>query len=186
MMDPAQATGQAPDEYSVRLETTKGDLIIDVKRAWAPVGADRFFNLVKIGYFDDTAFFRVVENFMAQVGIHGDPAVNAAWRTASIKDDPVSQSNLRGFVSFATSGPNSRVNQFFINFVDNSRLDPMGFAPFGKVRDMAVADKLYSGYGEGAPAGQGPMQRLVQFRGNEYLHAEFPQLDYIKKATILE
>ena len=185
LLDPAQATGQAPDEYAVKFETTKGDFIVDVKRAWAPLGADRFYNLVRIGYFSDVAFFRVVEGFMAQVGIHGQPEVNAAWRRQSIKDDPVTQSNKRGYVTFATSGKDSRVNQFFINFVDNSRLDPMGFAPFGKVRDMSAVDKLHAGYGESAPAGRGPQQGRIVSQGNVYLRAQFPELDYIKSAKLL-
>lgn len=174
----------APEQFSARLETTKGEIIIDVTRAWAPRGADRFYTLVKLGYFDDTAFFRVVQGFMAQIGIHGDPRVNEVWRSRRIPDDAAQQSNTRGMVSFATSGPDSRVNQFFINLVDNSRLDAMGFAPFGKVREMAAADALHAGYGEGAPAGMGPMQVRIQREGNTYLRAEFPQLDYIVKARI--
>ena len=188
LLDPASLNEQAPEEYTVRLSTTEGPVHIEVTRAWAPRGADRFYNLVKSGYFTDVAFFRVIDGFMAQVGLHGDPRVNAAWRDAKIEDDPVEMSNTRGMVTFATSGANSRVNQFFINFGDNSRLDPMGFAPFGKVRegDMAVVDRLYSGYGEGAPRGRGPMQGLIQSRGNEYLRAQFPELDYIESAEIVE
>lgn len=188
LLDPASLDEQAPDQYTVRLNTTEGPVHIEVHRAWAPRGADRFYNLVTNDYFADTAFFRVVEGFMAQVGLHGSPEVNRAWRDAKIDDDPVEQTNTRGMVSFATSGPDSRVNQFFINFGDNTRLDPMGFAPFGKVRegDMAVVDRLYSGYGEGAPRGRGPMQGLIQARGNEYLRAEFPELDYIESAEIVE
>jgi len=174
----------APAQYTVHLETTKGEIAIDVTRAWAPRGADRFYTLVKLGYFDDTAFFRVVAGFMAQLGIHGDPRVNEVWRNRRIDDDPVLQPNGRGMVSFATSGPNARVNQFFINLVDNSRLDGMGFSPFGKVRDMAPADALYSGYGEGAPAGMGPQQARIQHEGNAYLKAQFPQLDYIVRARV--
>lgn len=184
LLNPAAATEQAPARYSVSLATTKGEVIIDVTRAWAPKGADRFYNLVKLGYLNDVAFFRVISGFMAQVGIHGDPAVNAAWRVAKIDDDAPTQSNTRGMVSFATSGPDSRTTQFFVNFGDNANLDGMGFAPFGKVRDMAPVDALYSGYGEGAPSGAGPMQMRVQTEGNRYLRAEFPQLDYIRTATI--
>jgi peptidyl-prolyl cis-trans isomerase A (cyclophilin A) len=185
---PAQSAGDllapgadltAPAQFSARLETTKGEVIIDVTRAWAPRGADRFYTLLKLGYFDDTAFFRVVAGFMAQIGIHGDPRVNAVWRERRIPDDAVQQPNTRGTVSFATSGPDARVNQFFINLVDNTRLDGMGFAPIGKVRDMAAIDALHSGYGEGAPAGLGPQQARIQHEGNAYLKAEFPQLDYI-------
>lgn len=184
LKDPTKATEKAPDQYTVKLETTKGDILIDVTREWAPQGADRFYNLVKIGYFDDVAFFRVIEGFMAQVGISGDPDVNGAWRVARIPDDQVKQSNTRGMVTFATAGPNSRTTQFFINFGDNSNLDGMGFAPFGKVRDMAVVDKINNEYGEGAPRGRGPNQMRVQTEGNKYLKAEFPKLDYIKKASI--
>ncbi len=186
LFDPAGATARAPDKYTAALATGKGEILIDVERDWAPLGADRFYNLVKIGYYDDNAFFRVVEGFMAQAGINGDPRANQIWRTQSISDDPVKQSNTRGMVSFATSGRDSRSTQFFINFDDNSRLDAMGFAPFGKVRDMKPVDALYAGYGEGAPRGRGPVQRRIQTEGNAYLKAEFPELDYILKARIAE
>lgn len=175
---------RAPDRYTVRLDTTKGPILIDVTRAWAPHGADRFYTLVRSGYFTDVAFFRVVEGFMAQAGIHGDPQMNVRWRDRNIPDDPPTQSNTRGMVSYAMAGPGTRTTQFFINFVDNSRLNPMGFAPFGRVRDMANVDRLYSGYGEGAPRGQGPEQGRMQREGNAYLRASFPQLDYIRSATI--
>ncbi len=187
LLNPSLATQQAPDTFTVKLETTQGDVMIDVDRAWSPNGADRFYNLVKIGYYDDTAFFRVIGGFMAQVGIHGDPRVNTAWRPARIPDDPVVQSNKRGMVTFAkSSAPNSRTTQFFISFKDNSNLDSMGFAPFGEVQDMGIVDKLYKGYGEGAPRGRGPNQGLAQTQGNSYFHAEFPKLDYIVKASIVE
>ena len=186
LLDPAAAAKRAPDRYAVKLRTSKGDLLIDVQREWAPLGADRFYNLVTIGYYDDNAFFRVVEEFMAQVGINGHPRVNEIWRAQRILDDPVRQSNTRGMVSFGTSGKNSRTTQVFINFGDNSRLDDMGFAPFGKVRDMKVADALYSGYGDGPPRGQGPRQKRMQMEGNAYLKAEFPKLDYIQKASVVE
>lgn len=186
LFNPRLATATAPERYTVKLDTTKGDILIDVERAWAPIGADRFYHLVKIGYFSDNAFFRVVKGFMAQVGLHGQPEVNRVWRRASIKDDPVTQKNERGMVTFATSGKDSRVNQFYINLADNLRLDAMGFAPFGKVRDMAPVDRLHSGYGEGAPAGRGPRQALIQSTGNAYLMAEFPELDYIVTATFVE
>jgi len=185
---PAVQTGdqRAPDQFTVRLETTKGPILIDVTRAWAPYGADRFYTLVREGYFTDVAFFRVIDGFMAQAGIHGDPEVNTRWRPRSIPDDPVRQSNTRGMVSYAMGGPGSRTTQFFINYTDNSRLDSMGFAPFGRVRDMAAADALYKGYGEGAPRGRGPDQSRIQREGNAYLRAEFPQLDYIQRASIVE
>jgi peptidyl-prolyl cis-trans isomerase A (cyclophilin A) len=186
LLDPEKASRTAPDKFTVKLETVRGDILIDVQREWAPRGADRFYGLVKAGYYDDVAFFRVVGGFMAQVGIHGDPRVNAVWRSARIADDPVKESNTRGMVSFATSGPDSRTTQFFINFADNSRLDGMGFSPFGKVRDMTPVDLVYSGYGEGAPRGRGPVQARIQSEGNAYLHAEFPKLDYIRKATIVD
>jgi peptidyl-prolyl cis-trans isomerase A (cyclophilin A) len=162
-----------------------GVVLLDVPRVGAPRGADRFYELVKSGFFTDVAFFRVVDGFMAQTGIHGDPAVARQWRERRISDDPVQQANTRGMVSFATAGPNTRTTQFFINFVDNRRLDSMGFAPFGKVRDMATVDKLYSGYGEGAPRGRGPDQSRIQSEGNAYLRASFPELDYIRSARIV-
>jgi len=186
LLDPSRAREQAPERYTVRLDTTKGEILIDVRRSWAPLGADRFYNLVKIGYFDDTAFFRVISGFMAQIGIHGDPEVNRAWRTQRIEDDPVAHSNARGTVSFATSGKNSRVNQIFINLVDNARLDDMGFAPIGRVRGLEVVEKLHAGYGEGAPAGQGPLQARIQNEGNAYLKASFPALDYIRSARVVD
>ncbi len=180
------APGTAPKEYAAKLETTKGDVIIDVQREWAPKGADRFYTLIKEGFYDDVAFFRVIDGFMAQVGISGDPALNEKWSDDKIEDDPVKKSNTRGMVSFATSGPDSRTTQFFINFGDNSRLDGMGFAPIGKVRDMTAVEALHAGYGEGAPRGQGPSQPRLQAEGNPYLKKEFPKLDYIKKAAIIE
>ncbi|MBC7172971.1 MAG: peptidylprolyl isomerase [Polyangiaceae bacterium] len=175
----------APREFTVSLETTEGEVLIDVHREWAPAGADRFYELVKSGYFEDVAFFRVIDGFMAQTGIHGDPAVSATWRDRRIADDPVRESNSRGAVSFAMAGPGTRTTQFFINLVDNSRLDSMGFAAFGKVRDMSVVDRLYSGYGEGAPRGRGPDQARIQQEGNAYLRASFPELDYIRSARVV-
>ena len=177
---------QVPENYAVELQTTKGSVVIDVHREWAPKGADRFYELVQKGYYTDVAFFRVISGFMAQVGISGDPALNTEWRAKPIQDDPVKASNTRGTVTFATSGPNSRTTQFFINFGDNSRLDGMGFAPFGKVRDMAPIDALYAGYGEGAPRGRGPAQGRMQSEGNAYLRESFPKLDYIKSAKIID
>ena len=182
----APEEGQAPAQYTVELDTTKGAIVIDVRRDWAPHGADRFYELVQAGYFTDVAFFRVISGFMAQVGINGDPALNAQWREKRIPDDAVKASNTRGTVTFATSGPNSRTTQFFFNFTDNSRLDGMGFAPFGKVKDMAPVDALYDGYGEGAPGGRGPSQGALQSQGNAYLRESFPKLDYIKSAKIIE
>ena len=178
--------GQAPNQYTVELDTTKGAIVIDVRRDWAPHGADRFYELVQQGYFTDVAFFRVISGFMAQVGISGDTALNTKWRAKPIPDDPVKASNSRGTATFATSGPNSRTTQFFISFSDNSRLDGMGFAPFGKIKDMTPVEALYNGYGEGAPRGRGPDQGRMQATGNSYLRADFPKLDYIKSAKIIE
>lgn len=189
LKDPAKAKLTAPEKFTVKLATTEGDILIDVNRAWAPNGADRFYNLVKAGYYDNTAFFRVIGGFMAQIGISGDPKVNEVWREARIQDDPVRQSNERGYVTFAAaSAPNTRTTQFFINFGNNNRLDGMRFAPFGKVQkdSMAIVDKLYSGYGEGFPRGRGPDQGRLQREGNSYLKAEFPELDYVKQATVIE
>lgn len=184
--DMAEDSDGLPSQYTVELDTTKGAIVIEVRRDWAPNGADRFYELVQDGYFTDVAFFRVVGGFMAQAGISGDPALNAVWREKRIPDDPVKASNMRGTVTFATSGPDSRTTQFFINFSDNSRLDGMGFAPFGKVKDMAPVDALYDGYGEGAPRGRGPSQAQMQTQGNSYLKESFPKLDYIKSARIIE
>ena len=175
-----------PTNYTVELDTTKGPIVIEVHRDWAPKGADRFYELVKEGYYEDVAFFRVIAGFMAQVGISGKPELNVQWRARPIQDDSVKASNTRGTVTFATSGPNSRTTQFFINFADNSRLDSMGFAPFGKVKDMAPVDAIYDGYGEGAPRGRGPSQGRIQSEGNAYLRESFPKLDYIKSAKIIE
>ena len=186
LTNPASATEKAPETFKVKFSTTKGDFTIEATRAWSPLGADRFYNLVKAGFFTDVAFFRVIEGFMVQFGIHGDPAVTAAWRGARIQDDPVVESNKPGYISYAMAGPNTRTSQMFINFGNNARLDGMGFSPFGKVTDgMDVVNSLYSGYGEGAPSGMGPDQGLVQTRGNTYLKAEFPKMDYIKSAELL-
>jgi peptidyl-prolyl cis-trans isomerase A (cyclophilin A) len=186
LMQPSKLAEKAPDTFKVRFDTTKGPVTIEVTRSQAPNGADRFYNLVKGGYFKDIAFFRVIPGFMAQFGIHGDPKVSAAWRDANIQDDPVKASNTRGAITFATAGPNTRTTQLFINLVDNPRLDTMGFAPFGKVvQGMDVVDKLNGEYGEGAPGGRGPAQGQVQMEGNTYLKKDFPNLDYIKSATIL-
>lgn len=186
LTDPAALTEQAPATYKAKFDTSKGSFVIQVTRAWAPTGADRFYNLVKNGYFDDGRFFRVISGFMVQFGLNADPALNAKWRVARIPDDRVTQSNTRGMVTFATSGPNARTTQVFINFDDNSRLDGMGFAPFGKViSGMDVVDKLYSGCGEGAPNGRGPDQNRIQTEGNAYLTQSFPRLDHVTKASIV-
>lgn len=178
---------RAPDSFTARLVTTKGNIDIAVTRAWSPHGADRFYTLIREGFYTDVAFFRVIPGFMAQGGLHGDPAVNRQWRARRIPDDPSGvQHNQRGFVSFAMAGPGSRTTQFFISLVDNSRLDSMGFSPFGRVApaSLAVVDQLHGGYGEGAPRGRGPAQGRIQNEGNTYLQAEFPELDYIRSAEI--
>lgn len=185
LSNPAALSEQAPPVYKVKFDTSKGVFVVEVHRDWAPNGADRFYNLVKNGFFDNARFFRVISGFMVQFGINGDPKLSAVWREARIKDDPVAQSNKRGFITFATAGPNTRTTQVFINFGDNGRLDRQGFAPFGQVTSgMNVVDALYSGYGEGAPYGQGPDQGRVQSEGNAYLNKEFAQMDYIKRASI--
>jgi peptidyl-prolyl cis-trans isomerase A (cyclophilin A) len=182
---PAQLTEKAPDTYKANFDTSKGAFVVEVHREWAPNGADRFYNLVKNGFYDDIRFFRVLDNFMAQFGINGDPAIQSVWRGASLKDDPVKQSNKRGFITFATAGPNTRTTQVFINYKDNASLDSQGFAAFGQVTSgMDVVDKLYKDYGEGAPRGRGPEQGRLQQEGNAYLTKDFPKLDYVKTATI--
>lgn len=178
-------TEQAPASYKVKFDTSKGAFVLQVTRAWAPLGADRFYNLVKSGFYDNVRFFRVISGFMVQFGISGDPAVMAGWRDAPIKDDPVTQSNKRGTITFAMAGPNTRTTQVFINFADNDRLDASGFSPFGRVvSGMDVVDKLNPEYGEGAPRGRGPDQSRMQREGNAYLTKEFQRLDFVKKATI--
>jgi peptidyl-prolyl cis-trans isomerase A (cyclophilin A) len=175
----------APDSYRVRFETTKGDVFIQVERKWAPLGADRFYNLVKSGFYDGARFFRVLPKFVVQFGIAGDPAMNQKWHDQNLQDDPVTQSNRRGAVTFATGGPNTRTTQVFINLADNVRLDQKGFAAFGSVTDgMAVVDQFYSEYGEGPPLGGGPAQTRLEAEGNAYAERDFPKLDYIKKASI--
>ena len=183
--DPSSLKEKAPATYKAKFDTSKGTFVIEVHRAWAPNGADRFYNLVKSGYYNDVRFFRVIKGFMVQFGISGNPDLNAVWREARIPDDDVTESNQRGYVSFATGGPNTRTTQVFINFGNNSGLDGQGFSPFGQVvSGMNVVDALYGGYGEGAPRGNGPDQGRLQGQGNAYLNADFPKLDYIKKATI--
>ena len=184
---PPPADAASPDSFRVKFATTKGDFTVDVTRAWAPRGADRFYRLVTDGYFKDIRFFRVLPGFMAQFGMSGNPALTAKMDSLRIPDDPVTQSNKRGMVTFATAGPNTRSSQFFINYGDNASLDSQGFSPFGRVVDgMKVVDALYGGYGEGAPNGAGPSQDSIRTRGNEYLQRAFPKLDYIKSATIVK
>ncbi len=179
-MNPAQLNETAPDQFQVKFDTSKGEFIVDVTRAWSPNGADRFYNLVKNGLYDNCRFFRVVEDFMVQFGINGDPAISKLWRMANIPDDRPNQSNKRAYITFATAGPNTRTTQLFINFADNSFLDRQGFTPFGKVtQGMEIVDSIYSGYGEQ------PNQGLIQSQGNAYLEKSFPDLDYVKSTTII-
>lgn len=171
---------KAPETFNARFETSAGAFTVQVTRAWAPVGADRFYNLVKNGFFDGTRFFRVVPGFVVQFGLSGEPAISARWHLASIPDDPVQQHNTRGTITFATAGPATRTTQLFINFGDNVNLDGQGFSPFGRVVDgMGVVDKIYAGYGER------PDQGLIESQGNAYLASRFPRLDSIAKATIV-
>jgi cyclophilin family peptidyl-prolyl cis-trans isomerase len=164
---------------------TKRSFVVEVHRDWAPNGADRFYNLVKNGFYDNVRFFRVISGFMVQFGIHGDPKISAPWREAQLKDDPVKQSNKRGYITYAMAGPNTRTSQVFINFGDNASLDSQGFSPFGRVvTGMEVVDKLNAEYGEGAPRGRGPDQSRMQMEGNAYLTKDFGRLDYVTKATI--
>jgi peptidyl-prolyl cis-trans isomerase A (cyclophilin A) len=182
LRNPAQLKATAPATFKANFDTSKGAFVVEVHRDWAPNGADRFYNLVKNGFYDDCRFFRVISGFMVQFGISGDAPLNKVWAPARIPDDPVKQSNKRGFMTFAMGGPNTRTTQVFINFADkNTFLDPQGFPPFGQVvSGMDVVDKLYSAYGENAQKESG----RIQSEGNAFLAKEFPKLDYIKKATI--
>ncbi len=183
-LSPSRATERAPAVFKAHFTTTKGDFVVEAHRDWAPNGVDRFYNLVKLGYYTNVGIFRVIDGFMMQFGISGDPAVNAEWRTATIPDDPPVVSNQRGMVTFAKGGPNSRTTQLFVNFADNSRLDGMGFPAIGQVVEgMDVVDSIYK-VGEGAPGGPGPSQGRLQMEGNAYLQREYPKLDYIKSAKI--
>jgi peptidyl-prolyl cis-trans isomerase A (cyclophilin A) len=180
LLHPSQLTAKAPDTFDVKFTTTKGDFVVHVTRSWAPIGADRFYNLVKHGFFTDATFFRVVPGFIIQFGLSANPAVNRVWQPATIKDDPVTQSNKPGTITFATAGPNTRTTQLFINFGDNKFLDGQGFSPFGTVTSgMEVVQSLYSGYGEK------PDQGAIQSQGKAYLDKNFPNLDTIKSATIV-
>ena len=172
-------TAPAPAEFKVRFETSKGPFVVEVHREWAPNGVDRFYELVQSGYYDDARFFRVVPNFVVQWGINKDPSVSRQWSEKYIPDDPVKESNRRGYITYAKRGPDTRTTQLFINLADNVSLDAMGFAPFGKVTEgMDVVQNLYSGYG------QTPQQDLIQMQGNAYLGSQFPHLDYIKTARV--
>lgn len=181
LMNPALARATAPELYRVKFTTTKGDFVVEVNRPWAPIGADRLYNLIRIRYFNDAAFFRIVPNFIVQFGMHANPAVNKIWEKANIKDDPVKQGNIRGTVVFATAGPNTRTTQMFINLKDNRQsLDGQGFAALGTVTEgMDVVEKLHAGYGER------PEQPRIGEQGKAYLDKNFPLLDSIKSATVI-
>jgi peptidyl-prolyl cis-trans isomerase A (cyclophilin A) len=179
LLQPAKLQEKAPEAFDVEFSTTKGNFTVHVTRAWAPLGADRFYNLVKHEYFTDAAFFRVVPNFIVQFGLSADPKINTVWRSTNFKDDPVSQSNKPGTITFATAGPNTRTTQLFINFAHNDFLDKQGFSPFGQVsKGMDVVQKLHSAYGEK------PDQGAITTQGKAYLDKNFPNLDTIKSATI--
>jgi len=180
LLHPATLVAKAPATYEVKFTTTNGDFVVQVNRAWAPLDADRFYNLVKHGFFTDAAFFRVVPGFIVQFGLSADPAVNKAWANANIKDDPVTQSNKPATLTFATAGPGTRTTQLFINFGNNASLDGQGFAPFGVVTSgMDVVNQIYSGYGES------PDQGAITSKGKAYLDKSFPKLDRILSATIV-
>jgi peptidyl-prolyl cis-trans isomerase A (cyclophilin A) len=181
----AQTPAPVPDVYKVKFETSKGDFTIEVTKAWAPLGAARFYKLVQKKFFDNARFFRVISGFMVQFGIPADPAMNAGW--PNLRDDKVTQSNARGTITYAMAGPNTRTTQLFINFGNNASLNGQGFAPFGKVVEgMDVVDKIYSGYGDmPAMGGRGPDPEKIQQLGNKYLEAGFPKLDFIKTARVV-
>lgn len=176
----------APDTFKVRFETSKGPVVLQIHKDWAPNGVERFHELVTSGFFTNARFFRAIEGFMVQFGINADPKMSMLWQTAMIPDDPVKQSNTKGRITFAKRGvPNSRTTQLFINLANNARLDETGFAPIGEVVEgMEIVESLYTGYGEGEPRGHGPSQDHIQTQGNAYLEQYFPRLDYIKKASV--
>lgn len=172
---------QVPDKFKVQFECTNGTFVVECVKAWAPLGVERFHTLVKEGFFDDAGFFRVVPGFVVQFGLAADPKVTSKWREKRLKDDPVTESNKEGYLTFATSGPNSRTTQLFINTANNANLDRMGFSPFGKVvSGMDVVKKINAEYGER------PNQGMITYEGNGYLKKNFPNMDFIKKATIVE
>jgi peptidyl-prolyl cis-trans isomerase A (cyclophilin A) len=180
LLHPETLNRTAPAIYRVKFATTKGDILVEVTRVWSPRGADRFYNLVRAGFFTDVAFFRVIPGFMAQFGISSRPDVAGAWMNAKIPDDPVKQSNARGKITFATSGPNTRTTQLFINTANNAPLDPQGFAPFGEVIEgMGAVDMFYSGYGGN------PDQDGIQRGGKAWLDRNMPKVDKILTATIV-
>lgn len=184
LLHPERATEKAPEKFRVRFETTKGAFVIEATRAWAPNGVDRLYNLVRIGYYNDVAFFRVLKGFVAQFGMHGEPKVMQRWASETIGDDPVAQSNRRGMVTFAAGqAPNTRSVQLFVNLADNPELDRMGFAPIAVVVEgMEVVDRLH-----GVPRNREdlvPNQQLIAMGGNIYLRQDYPRLDYVRSAAI--
>jgi len=184
LLHPSTLTAKAPDTYQVQFDTTRGTFTVTVTRAWSPLGADRFYNLVKHHYFDNARFFRVLPNFVVQFGLNAHPEVNAAWEKATIKDDSHTQSNKRGTLVFATAGPNTRTTQLFINLKDNgSSLDSQGFTPFGVVdaNGMNIVEMMYDQYGESA----GMDQENITKGGEKYLVQHWPKLDTIKSATLI-
>ena len=187
LLDPSKASAKAPDVFKAKFTTTKGDFVVEAHRDWSPNGADRFYNLVKMGFYDDTRFFRAIDGFMVQWGISGDPMVSTKWMSQTFQDDPPGkQSNTVGMVTFAmASSPNSRSTQVFVNYGNNARLDASHFQPIGKIASgMDVVNSLYKGYGEGSPMGSGPAQGSIQSQGNAYLDSKFPKLDAIKHAGV--
>jgi peptidyl-prolyl cis-trans isomerase A (cyclophilin A) len=175
-----------PEVFRVKFETTQGDFVVEATRAWAPRGVDRFHELVRMRYFDQSRFFRVLQGFIAQFGVHKEFKVHDVWRTLFIPDDPPRQKNMRGSLAFARSGPNTRATEIFINLADNSVLDDQGFVPFGKVVEgIDVVDKFYAGYGEMRPEGKYIDPGRVEEEANEYLEPRFPKLDYIKRARFV-
>jgi peptidyl-prolyl cis-trans isomerase A (cyclophilin A) len=180
LKNPAALKDVAPDEFRASFDTSVGTFVVLVHRSWAPKGADRFYNLVKYGFFDGTRFFRVVPNFMVQFGMNGDPSIQGPWSNANITDEPITQSNRRGTITFANAGPNTRSSQVFINFRNNAFLDDR-FAPFGEIESgMEAVDKINAEYREN------PDQSRIQAEGNAYLTKAFPRLDFVKKATIVK
>ena len=185
VMNPDKANEKAPAQFTVEVETTKGNFTIEVNRDWSPKGADRFYNLVKIGYFKDIAIFRAIKGFMFQFGIHGDPKVSAKWRRATIDDDEGKDgiSNQEGYISYASAGPNTRTTQMFVNLGDNARLDSMGFTPFGKVtKGLDVVKKINTEYGENTRE----VQPRFQAQGNKFIKERYPNIDYIKSVKLVE
>lgn len=181
---PAQPV-HTPDVYRVNLDTSRGAVVLEITRAWAPRGADHFYELVRNRYYDGDRFYRVVPRFVVQFGINGDPQVSQLWSALRIPDDPVKQKNRKGMVTFASSGPGARTTQVFVNMRDNPALDRQGFAPIGRVAEgMDVLERLYGGYGDMPPRGGGPDGVEIGRQGNAYLDNHFPRLDYIKKATV--